>query len=312
MNNHIYSDGMIENLRRHLEKNKFKYITYPKFVFLCGKAYDNNYFSTNRGRIEKFMKAKDDNIFFVLSEKLWDNTFNSDIDLLTFEEFLAAVSDVIILFVESPGSFSELGAFSYADNLFNNKLILVIDNQYKDSKSFIMTGPVAKAKNNGAKIVYAPLNNTGLLSSSDLRITVDKLLKDFKSRNLSKNKRKINSTQNEILLNSFILELLELIKITQPISRSDLIELYKRIKLFTSFTFIKEDGKNFNKEIKYEYILKLLQTVHLINMNDNNIITTEYYNKIPDFMFRYYGNEQKVERNKLICRKYRYLGCGNK
>lgn len=296
---------MIANLRKHLEKNTFKYVIYPKFIFLCGKAYSDDYNSTNRGIIEKFMKAKDNNLFFVLSEHLWDNTFNSDIDLLTFEEFLAEVSDAIILFVESAGSFSELGAFSYADRLFNDKLIIVIDNQYRESKSFIMTGPVAKAKNNGAKIIYAPLYDTGLLSSFELRTMVDSLLNELNSKSSSKNKRRINSDSNKIFLNSFILELLEIIKIVQPIYRQDLIELYKKIKNFSSFSFIKADSNKFNKEIKYDYILKLLQTTGLIKIY-NDIITTDYYDKISSFMFKYYGKEAAAERNKLICRKYRY------
>ncbi|MBQ3426564.1 MAG: retron St85 family effector protein [Clostridia bacterium] len=308
MDNRIYSNHMIKNLRAHFEKNKFKYISYPKFVFLCGKAYENEeYYSTNRGTIQKYITAQNDDIFFVLSEKLWDDTYNSDIDLLTFEEFLAEISDVIIIFVESAGSYSELGAFSYADKLFNKKLILVIDNKYRYSKSFIMTGPVAKAQNNGAKVVYAPLYNNGLLSSSELRSTVGKIIEKFQLKNSAINKRNINTDANKVLINSFVLELLEIIKITQPIMRSDLIELYKKIKSFTHFTFVKSDGEKFNKEIRYDYILKLLKIVGLIEI-DNNIITTEYYKKIPSFMLKFYGNGADIERNNLICRKYRYKG----
>ena len=73
--------------------------------------------------IDKYLKSKSDAIFIVLSEKLWEDSFDSNIDLLTFEEFLAEVSDAIILFVESPGSFCELGAFAYAEKLFSDKLI---------------------------------------------------------------------------------------------------------------------------------------------------------------------------------------------
>ncbi len=306
MDTRIYSNDMIDSLKAHLEKNEYKYMTYPKFVFLCGKAYDK-YSSTNRGVIQDFMESKDDSLCFVLSEKLWDDTFNADIDLLTFEEFLAEVSDIIILFVESPGTYSELGAFSYADKLFNHKLILVIDTKYKNSKSFIMTGPVKKAKNNGAKIVYAPLDNGAPLGSSELRQEAESILENFKSAKSSQNRRKINVDSNSVLINSFILELLEIILMTQPISRADLIELYKQVKSFTSFTFTKTDGKEFNKEIKYEYILKLLETVGLIQIT-NNIITTQLKGKISNFMFKYYGNALERERNRLICRKYRYGG----
>ena len=103
------------------------------------------------------------------------------------------------------------------------------------------------------------------------------------------------------------MELLEIILMTQPISRADLIELYKQVKSFKSFTFTKTDGKEFNKEIKYEYILKLLENVGLIQIT-SNIITTQLKGKISNFMFKYYGNALERERNRLICRKYRYGG----
>ena len=148
-------------MKSHLDNDTNKFITYPKFVFLCGAAYsENEYDKTNRGVIDKYLKSKSDDIFIVLSERLWEDSFDSNIDLLTFEEFLAEVSDAIILFVESPGSFCELGAFAYAEKLFSDKLIIVIDEKYNGDKSFIITGPTAKAKKDGAKVIYAPLSGT--------------------------------------------------------------------------------------------------------------------------------------------------------
>ena len=38
MDARIYSEKTINSIRSHLEKNESKFITYPKFVFLCGKA----------------------------------------------------------------------------------------------------------------------------------------------------------------------------------------------------------------------------------------------------------------------------------
>lgn len=123
---------MLESMKSHLDNNTNRFITYPKFVFLCGTAYsEQEYAKTNRGIIDKYLKSKSDDIFIVLSEKLWEDSFEPSIDLLTFEEFLAEVSDVIILFVESPGSFCELGAFVFAENLFSDKLIIVIDKKYE-------------------------------------------------------------------------------------------------------------------------------------------------------------------------------------
>lgn len=295
------------SMKSHLD-NTNKFITYPKFVFLCGAAYlEKEYDKSNRGIIDKYLKSKSEDIFIVLSEKLWEDSFDSNIDLLTFEEFLAEVSDAIFLFVESPGSFCELGAFAYAEKVFSDKLIIVIDEKYKNDMSFIITGPAAKAKKDGAKVLYAPLFGTGLLSSADLRKIVDDKSSEFASKSAQSNKRNPNRNESCISINAFILELLELIRIVQPVSRKDLIDIYKKVKGFLSFKFVKKDGSSFHNEIKYDYIIKLLVTVGLIGI-DCDIITTELYNKSQALMFNYSKKNESQERNKLICRKYRYRG----
>jgi len=57
------------------------------------------------------------------------------------ESDLAALADLVIIVVESPGTFAELGAFSLADPL-RKKLLPIVDLQYKDQQSFISTGPL--------------------------------------------------------------------------------------------------------------------------------------------------------------------------
>ena len=307
MNSRIYSTKMIESMRSHLDNTVSRFITYPKFVFLCGKAYgDGEYDETNRGITHKYLRHKSEDIFIVLSEKLWEDSFDSNIDLLTFEEFLAEVSDSIILFVESPGSFCELGAFAYAEKLFSDKLIIVIDEKYRGDKSFIITGPTAKALKDGAKVVYAPLDGSGLLSRFELRSALDGKIQDFQSKSYAQNKRTPNQENEKVLVNSFILELLELIKILQLISKKDLVEIYKLVKEFSSFSFVKKDGEAFHNEIKIDYIFKLLQTVELIDIKDN--IITSNQTKSQALMFAYSKKAENQERNKLLCRKFRYRG----
>ena len=308
MDSCIYSGEMIESMKRHLDRNTGRFITYPKFVFLCGAAYvAAEYDQTNRGIIDKYLKTKSKDVFIVLSERLWEDSFYANIDLLTFEEFLAEVSDSIILFVESPGSFCELGAFAYADRLFRDKLIVVIDRKYKNDKSFIITGPAAKAQKDGAKVIFAPLSGNGLLSSDDLRSIIEDKTREFSSKSAGGNKRTPNSDETKMSVNSFLIELLELIRILQPISRKDLIEIYKAVKGFSAFSFVKKDGAPFHNEIKYDYIIKLLETVGLIRLSDN-VIFSDTYGKTQSLMFQYSGKAENRERNRLLCRKYRYGG----
>jgi len=292
-------------MKKHLVTGN-KYITYPKFIFLCGRAFDceNDYKLSNRGIIENFIINKNNKPYIVLSEKLWEDGFDSNIDLLTFEEFLAEISDYIIIFVESAGTFCELGAFSYADKLFCEKLLIVVDQKHKNEKSFILTGPVAKAVKAGAKVVYAKIYGAGLLSSQDLRENVSKQLELLSKKNII-NKRKANMDENMVNVSSFIIEYLELLKMLQPVNKKELVDVYKAIKGFDKFTFKKNNGDSFHREIKIEYILKLLKTVGIVN-EENEILTLAQYCDIQNLMLDYSNYSQERERNKLICRRYRY------
>ena len=195
-----FGENQIKNIRNHLDTRDAKYITYPKFIFLCGKGFDksveDSYWNTNRGIIHRYMEKLLPDINVVLSEQLWEDGFDSKIDLLTFEEFLAEVSDAIILFVESPGSFCELGAFAYADSLFSDKMIVVLDEAYRNSRSFISTGPVLKASDNGSKVVYAEIKYGALLASEELRSVVLDLTSKMKTKISSINKRTIKKDTN--------------------------------------------------------------------------------------------------------------------
>jgi len=62
-------------------------------------------------------------------------------DLLTLENLLAESVSAVVILVQSPGTFTELGAFSNHPQL-KHKLVVVIEPRYQKSSSFIATGPV--------------------------------------------------------------------------------------------------------------------------------------------------------------------------
>lgn len=307
MNANIYSETCIASIRKHLDKSEHKYITYPKFVFLCGKGFttQEEYKQSNRGIVDDFIKKLLPDTHIVLSEQMWEDGFDDSIDLLIFEEFLAEVSDAIVLFVESPGSLCELGAFAYADALFSDKLIIVMDEKHRGSKAFIASGPVLKAKEDGSKIVYAQTENGALLSSPELRTEILDMVQTLKSKRSRVNKRVVNEDKDHVYISSFLVEILEIIRLVQPISVSDLLQLYKEIKQFDGFTLVKRDGNRFKREIKFSYILKLLQTAKIIEI-ESSIIKFPNYEKTQHLMLKYFGNGIERERNRIICRKYRY------
>ena len=74
-------------------------------------------------------------------------------DLMELEEDLAHLADIIILFVESPGSIAELGAFA-ASGALKHKTLAVINNSLASPNSFIADGPVRRFKTHNEKYVH--------------------------------------------------------------------------------------------------------------------------------------------------------------
>lgn len=147
--------------------------------------------------------------------------------------------------------------------------------------------------------------NGALLSSPELRTEILNLTQKLKSKHSQVNKRVANINRDQVYISSFLVEILEIIRLAQPISSSDLLQLYKEIKQFDSFTLVKRDGSKFKREIKFKYILKLLETAKIIEI-ESSIIKFPNYEKTQHLMFKYFGTGIERERNRIICRKYRY------
>ena len=84
----------------------------------------------------------------------WFNKDNAFPDLFELENYLAHLADVIVLFVESPGSIAELGAFAASDTL-RPKLLAVRNTFYASEQSFIADGPIRKIWNTNEESVQS-------------------------------------------------------------------------------------------------------------------------------------------------------------
>ena len=104
-------------------------------VFLCGGANSQPRDSLLR-YLEKY--AKDALVF--RADDVWAQIASTDQNALEMEAYLADLADVVIVIVESPGTFAELGVFKC--NGLRRKLLPILDVQYIDAPSFINTGPV--------------------------------------------------------------------------------------------------------------------------------------------------------------------------
>lgn len=150
---------MLPPFAEHLDANNLRVQAPSDVIFLCGgpinitaqkptslrdaflKAFDNPALKSR-----KIVLAEDINVSYVNSP-----TYK---DLLLFETDLAQITELILLFSESEGSFAELGAFAMVPDIASRLLVVITDRHYKHN-SFIKLGPIAYLEHKiGERVVY--------------------------------------------------------------------------------------------------------------------------------------------------------------
>lgn len=120
-------------------------------VFLCGGASNRNYKSL-RDKVRMLLENEKKTLWYkpfkiFYPEDLLIEILNKtkDADLLSYEQFLANNSHVIVIICESAGSLVELGAFTNNEYTVD-KVIAAVDKNLAKHKSFIMLGPIKYLK----------------------------------------------------------------------------------------------------------------------------------------------------------------------
>lgn len=143
-----------DELISYLRSEKYRFRRLAPVLFLCGGKD-----SPNRETLRKYLKRRRPELEIFYAERVWEQIASfSDQGALKVEADLAALADLVIIIVESPGTFAELGAFSISDPL-RKKLLPIVDEQYEHEKSFISTGPLAwiDGESHFKPTIYAPL-----------------------------------------------------------------------------------------------------------------------------------------------------------
>ncbi len=117
----------------------FKLLLEPRLtVFLCGP--ERKYIHSDiRTKVKRFLTQKA-NVNCFLGEDIEEVRLGKD-NHLKIESEHARKSDVIIVFLGSPGTFAELGAFTL-DPLVRSRLVVFNGVEYKGKKSFVNDGPI--------------------------------------------------------------------------------------------------------------------------------------------------------------------------
>jgi hypothetical protein len=126
-----------EGLVQHLRPPKYRFRRLNPVVFLCGADG-----SKGRDALRDYLHKYTPNLNVFYAERVWKIIAGlGERDALQMEEDLAKLADLVIVIVESPGTFTELGAFSLSPSL-RRKMLAIVDERYKDDSSFISNGPI--------------------------------------------------------------------------------------------------------------------------------------------------------------------------
>jgi len=143
-----------EWLIEHLRVPRYRFRILQPVVFLCGGKN-----SVSRNNVRDYFRKHRPNLGVFYAERVWENIIlHGPRDALQMEEELALLADLILIIVDSPGAFAELGAFSLSRPL-RKKLLPIIDQQFVAEQSFIATGPIRwiDRESDFKPTIYAPL-----------------------------------------------------------------------------------------------------------------------------------------------------------
>ncbi len=281
----------IETLKRSILKSKvFLPVTVSKFVFLCGANKIDKSISERREAIIEFSKKHLSHTQFFLAEKIFKTLQKEGHkeNILDVEHHISKFADNIVIILESPSAFAELGAFAHKE--LREKLIIINDKQYVSEESFINLGPIKAIEEHSGKhkIIHYKMSSDGIKRRDAIGDVFDplyKLLKDpIKGRASAV---KIESCDPSKTFDKYSAMFIhDLIYFTGPIFPKELVEvlkiifgdnsfdLKKHLAILAAFESLSRGEIDSGKEKGNIYKSKIGNTYYKYNFDTNKIIST--------------------------------------
>ncbi len=191
-----------------------------QIIFVFGKHIKEE--NSLRGKFIQYANKHLHTHKFLLAEKFFE-TYTDKKNLLDIEDKLAHYTDCIILFLESPGSIAELGAFALKENLLK-KLLVINDIRFKKQISFINLGPIDKVNTSSRfkPTIFLDYNKF-LFKVNEIESRLIQGLSNKSKRLKSEDFHRQNNDKNILLL------IADIIQLFQPISKDQIDKSIKSI-----------------------------------------------------------------------------------
>lgn len=253
-----------------------------RFVFLCGANKSKDEISERRQALLEFADANLPHTHFFLAERMF-RTLREEGDksnLLDVEQLVSDFSDFVLIVLESPSAFTELGAFS--NDILRKKLVVINDDKFRHSESFINLGPIAAIEEAAGpeRIVYYNMSHSGVSRRDAIGDTFFQIHELFKDPITGKAKsielEKLHPGDNFDKFSAMFLH--DIIFLLGPLLHKEVIEVL--IRIF---------GKSNFNQVSHQ--LAILCAFNSLERNDSGL----YRSKRKECYYKY-----KFDLNPLI------------
>lgn len=200
----------------------------PHIVFICGGPVDASA-TTNHSVRNMFMNLSGQSggitDGFVLAEnfKDWHDGYNN---LSEFENDIAYISSMVVIFLESEGALTEFGLF-FGNCRLRDKLVAIIHSEFHNNESFINFGllnPMENTDQSSVKVFTIDHRDIDTISINEVKEILEDIVADCQ--------KKDNTVQFDITNRGHqIFLIFQIISIFQALTKSEIREYVERTAL---------------------------------------------------------------------------------
>jgi hypothetical protein len=212
-----------------------------QLFFLCGANRSPDIPSVRREAVKRFIEGLSSEYRVIYAEGIFNELIklSSKKNVLDLEQQISQIADKILIVLESPSAFCELGAFAHED--LRSKLIVINDSHFIKSNSFINTGPIAAATEAKSPVLWYPMDNSnsGLSKMDGIGATFHSLQIAITSRPAKGVSRKATDISALHPNKESLYFIHDLVLFTGPITHEELIYVLITIFMDQRFDIVK-------------------------------------------------------------------------
>lgn len=195
-----------------------------QLMFLCGANRAAGVPSARREAIKRFVEKLSPDYRVIYAEGVFSELtkIGHSKNVLDLEHEISDIADKILIVLESPSAFCELGAFAHQS--FRKKLVIVNNSDFRSQSSFINTGPIAAAEEAKAPVLWYPMAPDGVHSVDGIGATFNQLKEAIEVKSSGRGIR-VSGDISRLEANKVSLYFVhDLVLFTGPVSHEELVE----------------------------------------------------------------------------------------